>query len=306
MARARRPSIAPGARLPRAMRERMRSEGLGEVWLALTGMNPARLMPQLVATVLQHGLTRPSWQWRRAGREHVLMVWPKDQPVRAGVLMAGEEGGELRPASAVPILEGLPNDLIVEEVHPRAEGLGADVGASVREGVAPLWFYDPLYGRDREDLTPGVTQSFNLAALALALRRGLLDELTVTGGPRYEAHAEAWLAENPGRARHEVPPLKVPLAGRHVIMPGPYYCQYQVRAAIQDMEDAVLEKMPVRILYLSFPMEEGAPLRLPVYASRAVLGDYEPQKGDEIDAILWVQGRIIDFDGEPAAGVEIS
>lgn len=279
---------------------RLRSESLGEIWLALTGMAPAALIPQAVATVLHCGLTRPSWQWKAGGREYVFLAWPKDEPLRAGVLMGGEDGQKLSPVTAVPILEGLPNDLSVDAAHPREEGLGADVAVTMQENMAPMWFYDPFYGRDRDDLTPGVTHTFNLGAVALAVRKALLDDLTLTSGPHFEAWAAHWLEDNPGMSMRDVPPLKVPVAGRHLIMPGRFYCQYQIRATIEEVDECMFEKMPVRLLYLKFPFDGRPDMRLPVYASRAVLRDYEPEKGQEIDSVIWLQGRIIDMDGDPA------
>lgn len=41
--------------------------------------------------------------------------------VRAAVLVAGEEGEKLAPVTATPLLEGLPNDLTVDDVHPLAD-----------------------------------------------------------------------------------------------------------------------------------------------------------------------------------------
>ena len=156
-------------------KNRTHFEGLGDAWAVLTGQNPAAVMPQVVGTVLHEGGTRPSWQWKRGGRDHVLMAWPKDQPVRASVLVAGEQGGKLTPVSVVPLLDGLPNDLTVEEVHPWESGLGANVAVSMVEGKNPMWFFDPLYGRDHDDLTPGITHTFLLAGLAYGLRKALLD-----------------------------------------------------------------------------------------------------------------------------------
>ena len=37
-----------------------------------------------------------------------------------------------------------------------------------------MWFYDPLYLRDKDDLTPGITHTFSLAGLCFALRKALL------------------------------------------------------------------------------------------------------------------------------------
>lgn len=281
--------------------DRVHAEGLGDAWVAITGHNPAAIMSQVVGTVLHDGGTRPAWQWKRSGREHVLMAWPKDQPVRAAVLMAGEEGGKLAPVTAVPLLEGLPNDLLVESVHPRAEGLGADVAVTMIEGENPMWFFDPLYGRDQDDLTPGITHTFWLAGLALGIRKALLDELTIAQGPQFEAHAAEWLEQNPGASRLDVPPLKIPMTGKRCIMPGRRFGEYQVRAVVERVEDCKLENMEVKALYLSFPFEEREPLRLALYASKFVLGDFEPEEGDEVEAYVWLEGRIIDLDGAPAA-----
>lgn len=291
------PKKRPGA-------DRVHAEGLGDAWVALTGLNPAAIMPQVVATVLKEGGTRPPWQWRRGGREHVLMAWPEDQPVRAAVLVEGEEGGKLTPVTAVPLLEGLPNDLEVEAVQPRAEGLGADVAVTMMEGENPMWFFDPLYGRDKDDLTPGITHTFWLAGLALGIRKALLDELTITQGPQYEAHAAAWLEEHPGASRLDVPPLKIPMTGKRAIMPGRRFGEYQVRNVVERVEDFRLEKMDVKALYLNFPFEDRAPLRLALYASKFVLGDYVPEEGDEIEAYVWLEGRIIDLEQPAAPGAD--
>ncbi|MDE5878640.1 MAG: hypothetical protein K2G99_01200 [Desulfovibrio sp.] len=294
---------APERKAPRPGADRVHGEGLGDAWVALTGQNPAAIMPQVVATVLKEGGTRPPWQWKSGGREHVLMAWPQDQPVRAAVLVAGEEGGKLSPVTAVPLLEGLPNDLEVEAVAPRAEGLGADVAVTMLEGENPMWFFDPLYGRDKDDLTPGITHTFWLAGLALGIRKALLDELTITQGPQYEAHAAAWLEEHPEASRLDVPPLKIPMTGKRCIMPGRRFGEYQVRTVVERVEDFRLEKMDVKALYLNFPFDDRPPLRLALYASKFVLGDYVPEVDDEIEAYVWLEGRIIDLEAPEAGGM---
>ena len=280
-------------------KNRMHYEGLGDAWAVLTGQNPAAIMDQIVSTVLHEGGTRPSWQWKRGSTDHILMAWPQDQPLRASVLVTGEEGEKLTPVSAAPLLDGLPNDLMVDGVHPWENGMGANVAVSMIEGKNPMWFFDPLYGRDRTDLTPGVTHTFLIAGLAFAIHKALLDQMTITQGPQYEAYAEQWLEANPGKGRLDVPPLQVDVSDRHMIMPGRNFCEYQMRAVIEEVQDCQLEKMPVKALYLTFPFENRQPMRLVIYASKMVLGDLEPEAGQAIDAYIWLQGRIIDIDEGP-------
>ena len=282
-----------------AAANRTHTESLGDAWAVLTGTTPAAIMGQIAATVMHEGGTRPAWQWKRGGKDHILLAWPQDQPVRASVLVAGDEGEKLAPVTATPLLEGLPNDLMVDQVHPWQTGVEANVAVTMVEGKSPMWFYDPLYGRDKDDLTPGVTHTFVLAGLAYGLRKAMLDAITLTQGKRYEAYAEIWLADNPGKTRLDVPPLKVDVSKRHMIMPGRSFCEYQMRAIIEEVRDCQLEQMPVKLLYLSFPFDERQPMRLPVYASKMVLGDYEPEVGHEVDAYVWLQGRIIDIEESP-------
>lgn len=254
------------------------------------------IMPQIVATVIHDGGTRPAWQWLSDGQERIMMAWPKDQPIRAAVLMSGPQKENLKPVTVTPLVEGFPNDLTIEEIHPRSEGLGGDVAVNMLEGQRPMWFYDPLFDRDKSDLTPGVTQTFWLGAVALGIRKALLDEITITQGEDYEAYAAQWLEDNPGKSRLDVPPLKMAVKGKHFIMPGQAFGEYQLRAVVAKVEDWQLDKMPVKALYLKFPFDERAPMNLPLFASRFVLGDYEPQEGQEIEAYAWFQGRIIDLE----------
>ena len=289
---------------------RQHDEALGDAWAVLLGQNPMAVMPQVVGTVLHDGGTRPAWQWTRSGKEYVLMAWPKDQPSRAAVLMQADEGEKFKPLSAVPFLEGLPNDLTVEDIHPWSQGGGANVAVSMIEGKNPMWFYDPLYLRDKDDLTPGVTQSFLLSGLAIALRKALLDDVNITQGPQYEAWAAQWLAENPGKTRLDVPPqgrfpvqvnLK-PLTEEDFrkILTQPENALIKQYQALLGVDDVKLEKMDIKVLYVRFPFDQRPDMVLPIYASKMVLRDYEPQVGDEVDAYVWLQGRIIDMDESPA------
>lgn len=280
--------------------ERLHSDALGDVWAALTGQNPAAIMPQVVATVINSGGTRPPWQWQRQNDEFILMAWPEDQPVRAAVLLAGKKGEKLRPVTAVPLLEGLPNDFTVEDIVEKKAGLGADISVQVTEDRNPLWFFDPLFSRDKEDLTPGVTHTFWLAGVSLGIRRALLDHITITRGLQYEEYAEKWLNDNPEKTRLDVPPLKIDLRNKHIIMPGRHYGEYEMRGTIEKIEDCQFEKMPVKLLYMSFPLENRPPLHIALYASSFILKDYAPEEGHEIDAYVWLQGRIIDLPAEAA------
>lgn len=279
---------------------RTHMENLGDAWAVLVG-NPQKLMPQIVGTVLKAGGTRGAWHYTAHDKENVLMAWPADQALRAGVIMGGEQGGQLKPCSAMPLMEGLPNDLTVDVVAPWKTGVEANVGVTMIEGQKPLWFYTPTYFRDFEALTPGVTHTFVLAGLAFSLRKALVDDMTITEGAQYEAHAAAWLAANAGKSRIDVPPLKVSLAGKDIIMPGRAYGEYRMRTTVREIKDCSLDKLNIVILTVVFPFENREPLVLPIYVPKPMLKKYEPAVGDSIDMYVWLQGRIIDFDPKEQA-----
>ena len=146
--------------------------------------------------------------------------------------------------------------------------------------------------------------TFTLAGLCFAVRKALLDDVTITQGPQYEAYAADWLAAHPDKGRMDVPPLKVSMKGRRMIMPGRRFCEYQIRAEVEAVRQGQLEQMPITLMYLRFPFEGREPMLLPVYASKMVLKDYEPKAGDEIDAYVWLQGRVIDFDPQAPDAAE--
>ena len=87
---------------------RQHFEGLGLQWGVLLGGMPQQLMPQVVATVLKAGGTRPAWRWNVNKTDFYLMAWPKDEPVRACVVMAGPEGTNCIPWMPSPWLKACP------------------------------------------------------------------------------------------------------------------------------------------------------------------------------------------------------
>ncbi len=268
-------------------------EALGRQWAVLVG-NPKALLPQIIGTIVHAGGTRPCWQRNDAQGECMLMAWPEDQPLRAAAVFKGPTQEELKPASVMPLMEGYPNDFEVHSTVPWQSGVEANVGVTVLAGDKPLWFYDPLYYRDKEDLTPGVTHTFLLSGLALGIRRALLDEMTITQGPLYESHANTWLEENPDKGRLDVPPLKLNLAGKQIIMPGREFCEYEMRSSVLEVQTCTLDKLEVTMLRLGFPMPDRAPMFVLVYVPTPMLKDYTPKVGDEVDAYVWLQGRVAD------------
>ncbi len=278
---------------------RQHVEVLGQQWSVLLG-NAKKYMPEVMGTIVTAGASRPCWHVTKGDTQTFLMAWPKDQPLRAAAVIQGgleeSEKDKMKAVTAMPLMEGYNNDFEVHSVVPWKSGVEANVAVTIVEDQKPMWFYDPLYFRDKADLTPGVTHTFLLSGLALGIRRALLDEITITQGPIYEAHAESWLAEHPGKSRLDVPTLKVKLTGKQLIRPGRAFCEYEARGTIAEIDTCTLDKLEITMLRLSFPMPHRAPLHVMLYVPATVLKDYVPEVGHEIDTYMWLQGRILDVE----------
>jgi len=270
-------------------------EGLGDKWHCLLD-EPEKELPGLATVVAAQGGTREAWQRKTDTLETVLMAFPPTEPIRGAIVLQGKPEGEMKVKSIVPLMEGLPNDMTIEESRPwknKAEGV---VSARRNEDGEPVWFYTPTLFRDAADLTPGVRQTILLSGLALGIRRALLDEMTITAGPDYEQHAAFWLEEHPEQTRLDVPPLKVSLAGARILQGGNFASEYQLRAPVTSVEETTFGPQKVYMLHLRFGVNTENPIELMVYVpEKRIEGNYVPKAGDEIDGYIWLQGRMLDF-----------
>lgn len=269
-------------------------EGLGDVWHCLID-NPRQELPGMAAVIMKEGGTRPVWKRQTGTKETMLLAFPPTEPVRGAVVVQGAPEGEMTAKTICPLLEGVPNDMTIDAVFPWKNGIEGAVAARRNEDGEPVWFYTPFLFRDHEDLTPGVRQTILLAGLALGVRRALLDEMTITSGPDYEQHAAIWLSEHPDMTRLDVPQLKVSLEGARILQGGGQSCEYQLRAPITSVEVTNFGPETVYMLHLRFGVNTENPLELLVYAPARSCKGYEPHEGDEIDAYIWLQGRMLDL-----------
>ncbi len=277
---------------------------MGDKWSVLLGAKNseqlAAVMPGIIGTTLEYGGTRPVWSKKDDEQEHMLMAWPSENLLRTSVVVAGPPEGQLSPVAVAPFMEGFANDLMVKEAFPWKDSHEGEVLAQPN-GFLPLWFYDPLFFRDAAELVEGKIIKFYLSGLCYALRKALLDELTVTEGPAYEKHALEWMKANPTKSRLDVPPLKIPLKGKSLIDLGENYCEYQCHAPIFDVGSFMFGPEQAQQKIYRFGIEFGDPqhrVYAILYAPERVCGKYVPAEGDDVDIYFWMQGRIADAEAQ--------
>ena len=268
-------------------------EGLGDKWHLLID-NPEKELPGLAEMVATNGGTREVWKHVSPVYETVLMAYPPDQPLRGAIIVQGEPEQEVKIKTICPLMEGLPNDMTIEDVYAWKSRVEGAVSARRNEDGEPVWFYSPLLFRDREDLTPGVRQTILLSGLAMGVRRALLDEMSITAGPDYEEHAARWLADHPDKTRLDVPQITIPLSGARILQAARHTCEYQLRAPITSVQETIFGPQKVYMLHLRFGLNTENPLDIMVYAPERACANYVPHADDEIDAHIWLQGRMLD------------
>ena len=274
-------------------------EDMRDKWLLL--LDDLNAIPGVVQTTLSQGGSRKSWAGIEKGTEYIMMAWPAESTLRSAVVVAGPEEGKLEPRAVFPFLEGIPNMLQIEAVHGWQDGVQGEAGVLPSEDSPLIWFYDPLFFRDRNvDLTFGVTQSFVLAGLCYGIQRTLIDEITLTDGPRYEEYAAGWLAEHPGKKSHEVPPLKIDMRGKRILGGTQYSSMYQARTTIEDEPVSFMfgpEGAQVKIYRFPVVFGEKNPIAIMIYApEKACKNGYVPEKGHDVEMLFWLQGRITDYE----------
>lgn len=265
-----------------------------------------RLVEDLASIVGSLGGSRPTWTQTSAEQTTMLMAWPQTSLLRVGAIVQGPEQGPLEPMAVLPFMEGFANLLTIEDSYAWKDGYMGEVLASYDPKSSPICFFDPLFFRDKVvDLSPGINQVVMLSGLCYGVRRALMDEIIVTRGPNYEAHAAKWLEENPGKTRLDVPVLKIPISGMNVMMPGEAYCDYQARCRIYDVESFKFGPPGLEQKVYRFGVNLGSQeksLFLIMYAAERILAkDYIPKDEDEVDLMFWMQGRIADIGEEVAA-----
>ncbi|AAS94983.1 hypothetical protein [Nitratidesulfovibrio vulgaris] len=268
-------------------------EGLGDKWRALVE-NPDETVKGLVQTIANEGGTREAWQSHTPDGHTVLMAWPATEPCRAGLIIRGDQNGEnYQPVSALPLLEGLENELEVTEVHPWGNDAEGEI-AACRAGDDSIWFYDPLLYRDRWSCIVGQKQVFTLSALAYALRPATRDSIQVKGGPQFDSYAKAYVDKNPGVDPASIPPLTLPLKGARIMQQYVNASEYQIRVPVEEVATCQFNGEKVFMLTVSLAGKDDKALRAMLYVAERTLGGFEPKAGDDIEAIVWLQGRLVD------------
>lgn len=197
------------------------------------------------------------------------------------------------------VLNGAPNKVTISKVEPWEYGIEGWVHGSVTSEGASICFFDTMYFAGTAALTQGEVVTYKLAGLAYGLRPIQMRSFEVREGGMWDAEKQRRL-EAGESLEAASRPVQVHMTGAAIFLPHDSEGDERDNAQFQGVIEAIDtfdhdgQKIYRMDMVLMRPGDEE--FRMPVYASERALEGYVPRLGDDVEGVMWVQGRRIDAD----------
>lgn len=202
--------------------------------------------------------------------------------------------------SAYPVvLDGALTDVTVTKVEPWEYGIEGWVEGTVTNAGASICLFDTMYFAGTDTVPEGAVVSYQLAGLAYSLRPIQLRSFEISEGAMWEMEKQRRLdeGESPEEASR---PVELHMAGAAIFIPrnGDSRDEAEFQGVIETIDTFEHDGQKVYRLEMVLMRPDDEEFRLPVYASERALDGYVPTLGDDVQGVMWVQGRRIDADAD--------
>ena len=208
-----------------------------------------------------------------------------------GLVASETEEGSKELWSSYPVCgEGVNSNLVINAVTPDESGIEGIIEASVPEG-GMISFFDPYFFLNKDGYRLGEEITVTLGALAYMLRKAEQLEIEVTEGDMLEVHRKSLLEQDPTTDISAITSVSLSLDGTAIYFPrGEPKDDAELRFKIEEsFPFECAEHRFVRVTGAIMRPDSGD-VKINVYASEQVLDGYVPQIGDNVEAIVWMQG----------------
>ena len=197
------------------------------------------------------------------------------------------------------VLDGAPTEVTISKVEPWEYGIEGWVHGSVTSEGASICFFDSMYFAGTAGLKEGDVVTYQLAGLAYWLRPIQLRSFEVREGGMWEMEKQRRLEA--GESLEEASrPVEVHMTGAAILLPrgsdGDARDDAQFQGVIEAIDTFEHDGQKVYRLEMALMRPEDEEFRMPVYASERALDGYEPRLGEDVEGVMWVQGRRIEAD----------
>jgi len=195
--------------------------------------------------------------------------------------------------SGYPVaLDGIVHRLIVRGVEPWEYGIEGWIHASVTSEEVSVSFFDTMFFAGSASLQPGDVVEYCLGGLAYRLGPIRMRSFSIGEGALWAMTRQRRLedGESPEQADR---PVEVNLTGAAIFLPraGEQCDEADFQGVIEAIDTLVHDGQKVYRLEMVLTRPGDDEFRLPVFASERVLVGYVPRLGDDVEGVMWVQGR---------------
>lgn len=199
------------------------------------------------------------------------------------------------------VLDGVPTEVTISKVEPSEYGIEGWVHGSVNREGASICYFDTMYFAGTAVLKEGDVVNYELAGLAYWLRPIQLRSFEVREGGMWEMKKQRRLEA--GESLEEASrPVDVHMTGAAIFLPrgsdGDARDDAQFQGAIEAIDSFEHDGQKIYRLEMVLMRPGDEEFRMPVYASYRALDGYVPRLGEDVEGVMWVQGRRIDADAD--------
>lgn len=198
--------------------------------------------------------------------------------------------------SGYPVaLDGVVQTITVDQVAPWDYGIEGWIHAKVTEAQVSVSFFDTMYFARTEQVRPGDQVEVSLAGIAYWLRPIQMRSFEIKEGPMWQMERERRL--NDGESEKEASrPVEIHMTGASIFLPkggdeNPDDAQFQ--GVIDALDSFEHDGQRIYRMEMVVMRPDDEEFRVAVFASEYVLDGYVPRLGEDVEGILWLQGRVI-------------
>lgn len=186
--------------------------------------------------------------------------------------------------------EGSNCRLIIDEIRSWDNGIEGTIEAHVPDG-GMVYFFDPYFFLNKNRYVVGEEVMVKLSALAYMVQKSQQLEIEITEGPMLEIHRQRLLEDDPNADVSSITSVPISMDGAAIYFPrGEDQDDAEVRFKVTETARFICEDRTFMRLSGIVMRPDSGDVYLNVFASEQVLGGYVPQVGDNVEAIVWMQG----------------
>jgi len=219
-----------------------------------------------------------------------------ETPVNFLALIVAEidEGSNLLWSGYPVCAEGNGCRLVIDEVRSWDNGIEGTIKAYVPDGGL-VYFFDPYFFLNKDRYVVGEEVTVKLGALAYMVQKAEQLEIEITEGPMLEIERQRLLEDDPNADVTSITSVPISMDGAAIYFPrGEDQDDAEIRFKVSETARFTCADRPFMRLSGIIMRPDSGDVSINIYASEQVLGGYVPQVGDNVEAVVWMQGYLED------------